>query len=201
MPSSAPAPSAGHLGRVRAASAWLWRVLCWVVLLTLGAVLTVAVVVPRVTGSTTYTVLSSSMEPAHPVGSLIVVRPRPVEAIRLGDVITYQLRSGEPTTVTHRVVASRVLDGERAFLTQGDANTRPDAALVRAVQVRGTVWYSVPHLGHLNSLLSGSQRALLAQLVALGLVVYAVVMFGGALRGRLRARPQPRRAAGGGGPS
>ena len=47
------------------------------------------------------------MEPALPVGSVVVVRPRPVAEIGTGDVVTFLARdsaSGESRVVTHRVV-------------------------------------------------------------------------------------------------
>ncbi len=191
-----PASPVARTAAVRVAGGWVWRVLCWVLILLLVAVLAVAVVVPRLAGATTYTVLSGSMGRAHPPGSLIVVRPVDPAEIRLGQVLTYQLRSGEPTVVTHRVVASRQLEGERAFVTQGDVNAEPDAELVRAVQVRGVVWYTVPWLGHLNNLITGTTRLVVVQLAALALAGYAVVMFLGALRDRRRTTTtHPRRAA------
>ncbi|MVA74718.1 signal peptidase I [Auraticoccus sp. F435] len=188
------APPAAPARPLRLVGGWLWRVLCWTLILLLGAVLAAAVLVPRLAGATTYTVLTGSMGRAHPPGSLIVVRPVDPAEIRLGQVVTYQLRSGEPTVVTHRVVASRQLDGERAFVTQGDVNAEPDAELVRAVQVRGVVWYTLPWLGYVNNLLTGSVRLVVVQLGALALAGYAVVMFVGALRDRrgsgVRARPR-----------
>ncbi len=163
-------------------------VLAYVVLLAAVGALLVAVVVPRLTGSTPYTVLTGSMSPHVPAGSLVVTRPVDPSTLRVGDVITYQLRSGRPTVVTHRISAMGVnARGERLITTQGDANDVPDAAPVRDVQVRGVVWYHVPYLGRVNSALDGSQRRLAVQVVAGGLLLYAAWMFGGAARARRRA--------------
>jgi signal peptidase len=168
---------------------WIAAVVSWGVILSATVVLTVAVLVPRLAGATPYTVLTGSMSPAMPPGTLVVVRPVPVEQIVDGSVITYQLESGRPTVVTHRVVATGItLGGERRFTTRGDANTAVDALPVRPVQVRGAVWYSVPYLGHLNHMLTGKERQMAVYIVAAGLLGYAAFMFTGAVRGRLRRR-------------
>lgn len=151
------------------------RLLVWALALAGIVVLAAAVVVPRLAGATPYAVLSGSMSPAYPVGTLVVVRPVPAGEIGVGDVITYQLRSGEPTVVTHRVVTAGVstTTGEPVFRTQGDANAAPDPDPVRPVQVRGRLWYSLPELGHAHTLLSRQHRERAVQVVALGLLAYA----------------------------
>lgn len=148
-----------------------------------------AIVVPAATGSTTLTVLTSSMEPDFPAGTLVVVRPTDVADIGPGDVITYQLRSGEPEVVTHRVLQQhRTADGEPFFITQGDANPSPDPEPVQPVQVRGTVWYAIPWLGHVAQWVSGDVRAVVVPVAVVGLFAYAGWMFLGGLRDRARGR-------------
>jgi signal peptidase len=152
----------------------LQRVASWLITCTAAALVGAAVLVPRLAGATPYTVLTGSMAPAYPPGELVVVRPVPAEDIGVGDVITYQRDSGEATVVTHRVVAvSWTAAGEQRFTTRGDANDAVDVEPVRAVQVRGEVWYSLPWVGRLNVLFTGDQRDLLARVVGLGLVAYA----------------------------
>jgi signal peptidase I len=120
-----------------------------------GAVLVVVVVaaavavagVPAATGATALTVLSGSMEPSLPVGSTVVVRPRPATEIVAGDVVTFTDRDeagGEARVVTHRVIA--VEPGPR-FRTKGDANDAPDPGVVEAADVQGVQWYVVPWVG------------------------------------------------------
>lgn len=165
------------------------QVFLWLVILTALAAVALAVAIPRIAGGTPYTVLTGSMEPDLPPGTLVVVRPVDAEDIALGDVITFQLESGKPTVATHRVVAVGTrLDGEQVFTTQGDANGIPDRNPVREVQVQGRLWYSVPYLGHLNSVLTGRQRQSAVLVVATLLVGYAAFMFVAALRERMRRR-------------
>lgn len=146
-------------------------VVTWVmggVLVVAAGVGIVAILVPAVTGATAYTVLSGSMQPSLPPGTLIVVRETRVTDLAPGDVITFQLRSGEPAVVTHRIVEV------------------PE--LVRDVQVRGTLWYAVPWVGWLSRVVTGEARALVVPLVAAGLGTYAVWMFVSAARSRRRER-------------
>lgn len=150
----------------------------WTVILAVGAAVVAAVVVPRLAGATPYTVLTGSMRPELPPGTLVVTRPVDVGDVSVGDVITYQLRTGRPTVVTHRVVASGFrADGEVVLTTQGDANDVSDRAPVRGVQVRGRLWYAVPHLGRVGSVLDPGQRQLAVYAVAAGLMAYAGRMF------------------------
>lgn len=171
---------------------FLRALLVWVILLVAVAALLVAVLVPRVAGATPYTVLTGSMRPLYPPGTLVVVRPTDADRIEVGDVITYQLESGRPTVVTHRVVALGVrTDGERVFTTQGDANDVADQEPVREIQVRGTLWYHVPHLGWVNTWLTGDRRQWATWAVGAALAGYATYMFTAAAVDRRRARRRP----------
>lgn len=135
------------------------RVAGWVA----GLVLVVAVggavavgVVPAVTSASALTVLSGSMEPTLPVGSVAVVRTQPVDQIRAGDVITFTDRDPDsPATrvVTHRVVAVEPGPGGLSFRTKGDANNTPDQRPTAATDVHGVLWYSVPVAGWLRQFL------------------------------------------------
>jgi signal peptidase len=136
----------------------------------------VVVVIPAVSGSTPYTILTSSMEPGLPPGTLVIVKPIEPTDIRIGTVITYQLDSGEPDVVTHRVVeiqSPNLPGGDPSFITKGDANSAPDAKPVMTIQVRGAVWYSVPLIGWVNNVVNGDLRAIVIPIVAGLLFLYA----------------------------
>lgn len=111
------------------------------------AVIGLLVVAPRLAHGTWLTVLTGSMNPAIPAGSLVLVKPVDPATIEPGDVITWQVRPGEATYVTHRVVL--VQDGTipLSFVTKGDANRSEDTAPVSAGAVRGKVTFDVPYLG------------------------------------------------------
>jgi signal peptidase len=155
------------------------RIASWAVIFAGLAAIAVAVVIPRLGGATPYTILTGSMRPSLPPGTLVVVRPADPATIRVGDVVTYQITSGDPTVATHRVVAQGVntATGEFIFQMKGDASNAPDPEWVRAVQIKGKVWYAVPWLGRLGLLFTGQQHQWLAYGVAAAIFGYAAFMF------------------------
>lgn len=171
---------------------WVGRILAWTVILGIGAIVMVAVLIPRVAGATPYVVLTGSMRPAMPPGTMVVARPVDSDRLGIGDVITYQLKSGDPMVVTHRIVAVGDRNGHRIFQTRGDANEVPDQDWVRPVQIRGERWYAVPYLGYVTSAITREHRTVALVIIVTALLGYSVVMFGSAARDRLRAH---RRAA------
>ncbi|HEY9294041.1 MAG TPA: signal peptidase I [Microlunatus sp.] len=171
---------------------WAGRILLWMIILGCCGILLLAVLIPRFTGATPYAIMTGSMRPALPPGTLVVDRPVPAEKIAVGSVITYQLSSGAPTVVTHRVIGQGV-NGKREvlFRTQGDANDVPDRDWVRPVQIRGEVWYAIPLLGYPTQLITGQQHRMLVFLVSAALLGYAGYMFASAIRDRRSARRRP----------
>lgn len=146
------------------------------------------IVLPVATGSTAYTVMTGSMEPHYPPGTLVIVKPTDIDDIQIGDVVTYQIESGKPAVVTHRVVeVVHTSSGENRLVTQGDANDARDAGEVRDIQVRGTVWYAVPWIGWINNVLTGGTRAIVVPILAGVLFLYAGYMAASHLVGKRRA--------------
>lgn len=169
----------------------IWRATVIGVLTVMVSALAAAVVVPRLAGATPFTVLTGSMRPHYPPGTLVVVRPVDADRLTVGDVVTYQLRSGEPDVVTHRIVAVGVSlenPGEPVFTTKGDANRIADPKPVRPVQVRGRLWYAVPYLGRVSNLLTADARQTLEAGAAAGLLGYAALMFAASIRDRRRLK-------------
>ncbi len=64
------------------------RLLLSAVLVTVGAVFCIALVL-HVRGFETFAVLSGSMRPGMPVGTLVLTQPVATAEIRVGDVITF----------------------------------------------------------------------------------------------------------------
>lgn len=165
----------------------MWTGLMVAVLLAVLTVGLLAIVVPAVIGGESLTVRTSSMEPGIPAGSMVVVRPTAPADIEPGMVMTFQLRSGEDILVTHRVTQRLITaEGEYRFITKGDNNPQADIDPVREVQVRGTVWYTIPYIGWVTNLLAGGSRAIVISVVVGGLLVYSAWMFLSSLRDRAR---------------
>ena len=110
-----------------------------VVLLAAAAV----ILVPMLFGYKEMAVLSGSMEPTIPVGSLVYVKPVEASELEAGDVCTYYLSDGE-TFVTHRVLS--VDPDAQTLVTQGDANDTPDGD-IQFSQVYGRADFHLPYLG------------------------------------------------------
>ena len=90
------------------------------------------IAVPMLTHSKPLTVLTGSMKGTYDPGSIVVVHPIKPADLKVGDTLTYQIRSDEPEVITHRVVAiSFGPDGKRRFITRGDANGANDPAPVK----------------------------------------------------------------------
>lgn len=166
--------------------------------LLVAALAVVLVVVPKSTGAVPLSVLTRSMEPTLPAGTLVVVRPVDPASIRVGDVVTYQLVSGRPEVVTHRVVAvGAQSDGSRTFVFRGDANAAVDARPVVPAQIRGAVWYSVPGLGTVNQVVNGARSWLLPAVAGLLLAYGVTLIVSGTVSAvRRRRRRAERRRAG-----
>jgi signal peptidase I len=165
----------------------LGQIVAWSIAAVLFALILVLVIIPRVTGSTPYTILTSSMVPVMPPGTIVVDRPEPFSAIRVGDVLTYQIASGQPAVVTHRVIGINVEeDGSQTLTMKGDANPSPDVRHIISKQVRGVVWYSIPLIGYIGAVGSADGRSVIARVIGGGLIVYAVYVLVVALVRRRR---------------
>jgi signal peptidase len=174
---------------VRLAALRLGQAISWLVIVAVVGALAVAVLIPRIGGATPYTILTGSMRPHYPPGTLVVVKPVAPQAIGIGSVVTYQRQSGKPEVVTHRVVqVGQDAHGAPQWRTEGDANSALDPGWIRPVQIKGRLWYSVPQMGRLNLLITGHQRQSAVYVVALGLFGYAAAMWLGAVVGRFRRR-------------
>lgn len=111
-----------------------------ILLAVIGASLLLTV--PKLFGYEMYNVVSGSMEPEIPVGSLIVVGAVQPENVSEGEIIAFE--SGE-SVVTHRVVQNKKLEGE--FITKGDANEKEDINPVPYQGLIGRVEKYVPYMG------------------------------------------------------
>ena len=87
-----------------------------------------------------YVIVSGSMEPELPVGSLCLIDCQQKEPEE-GDIISY--KAGD-SVITHRVI--EVTD--EGYVTKGDANDSNDPGVVKQKQVFGTYVFSIPKAGY-----------------------------------------------------
>ena len=93
-------------------------------LLILLIVICLPLTVPKAFHYHVYTVISGSMEPAIPTGSLVYIKEMEPKDVQVDDVIAFYGTKDAASIITHRVVENRVLMGE--FITKGDANATKD---------------------------------------------------------------------------
>lgn len=135
------------------------KVANWLVTL-LAAVLLLAFIgwlmLPRLLNVQAVIVLTGSMEPALPVGSVAFVQKTGSQNLQVGDIVTfYRPDVPQKVLVTHRVAEVVDDDGGASFKTQGDANTEPDDFLVPSPNVVGKVSKVVPRMGYVTELVRG----------------------------------------------
>lgn len=116
-------------------------------------------------------VVSGSMSPTIPVGSLTFATPTPAEQVRVGDVVMVERPDGQGL-VTHRVVRVDTVDGRpgaASLVLKGDANSTDDPLPYLVTEV-GKVVGHVPHLGHAASFLQTQAGLATIILVAVAFV-------------------------------
>ena len=87
-----------------------------------------------------YVIISGSMEPELPVGSVCLVDCQQKEP-EAGDIISYKAKD---TIITHRVIEKR----DDGYITKGDSNSVADPGIVKPKQIFGTVICSIPKVGY-----------------------------------------------------
>ena len=112
-----------------------------VVIVVLFAILLVGV---RLFDIQVFSVISGSMEPEYPVGSLIYVKEVDPSELEVNDVITYVLPNNTPST--HRIV--RIDKENQLIYTKGDANDNEDSAPVHFKNLIGKPVFTIPCLGY-----------------------------------------------------
>ena len=144
-------------------------------LLLLVIVFCIPLTLPRLMGYEIYEVVSGSMEPEIPVGSVIYVKAAVPEDIGEEEVIAFW---GGSSAVTHRVMQNKL--AEREFVTKGDANAAEDLRAVPYTEFIGRVVWHFPVVGHLMALYTSSiGKACLILLAACGCMLN---IFAGRLR-------------------
>lgn len=151
----------------------IFRGMAFAVAVLIIAVCAAGFVVPRFINAVPLAVLTGSMEPTYSPGDLVISQKVDAADVEIGDVVTFQPESGDPTLVTHRVIAKTVGADGATVTTQGDANGAPDEPLV-AEQIKGEVIYSVPYVGHLSAALDAGTKSLLAAGIGVVLIGYAI---------------------------
>lgn len=135
------------------------------VLIVIVIILCSLLVVPGMLGFHMYHVLSGSMEPAVPVGSLLYVREVPPEDVEDEDIIAFYSSLEDGGIITHRVVKNNVVSG--TFHTKGDANEGEDPTPVPYENYIGRVARTIPYMGKLLTVVTSLYGKIAAACVVL----------------------------------
>lgn len=143
----------------------------------------------RVFGLQSFTILSGSMEPTYPTGSLIYVESVKPSEIEVGDPITYVLDESL-TVVTHRVV--EIDSEEQNFYTKGDAVENADPAPVYFENLIGRPVFCIPYLGYVANFIQnppGMYICIVCAVVLLALLLVPDIVQG--IRNRKKGDDSP----------
>jgi signal peptidase len=141
------------------------RIVQWSATLLAAGFFVGLAVLPHLGMYRTLTVLTASMKPTFSPGDVVVVRPEPIQDLRVGQVISYQVPVGVHQVETHRVV--EILRGAGTttpvIQTKGDNNTVVDPW---TAQLNGTTVYRlvavVPKAGYAVNFMRGRLFHLIA---------------------------------------
>ncbi len=122
-------------------------------------------------GITPYVVLSGSMEPKVPTGSLCFINEHvKYENIKAGDVIAFKMDDG--TLVTHRVIEIT----NEGIVTKGDANNNNDAVVTTASNYVGKNIGSIPFAGYVVKTIQTTKGKIILGTVIVILFVLGFLM-------------------------
>jgi len=140
------------------------------ILLIIIIVLCIPVTIPKALGYEAYTVVSGSMAPAIPTGSLVLIDKVEPHDVQVEDVIAFYGGPDSNAIITHRVVDNRVVMGE--FITKGDANEENDMNPIAYDEFIGKVAISIPGLGLAAQILTSQE----GKIAAVCVIVLAVIL-------------------------
>lgn len=138
----------------------------------------IPVTVPKLMGYEIYNVVSGSMEPEIPVGSVIYVKAVSPETVEEGDIIAF---TSGVSVISHRVVSNQTVEGK--FTTKGDANAENDMNPVGYADLIGRVEFHLPVLGSFLAILTSTIGKV--YVLTLGACGVMLNILAGRMRGRV----------------
>ena len=137
--------------------------ICGAVFVLLFFLIAAVLIVPGLLGIKNYYVVSGSMEPQIPVGSMIYVKDSDPLKLKEGDIVAFSVGN---SVVTHRVTENDMVNGQ--LRTKGDQNPIEDAQTVPYRNVIGKYVIHLPYVGFAGAFFSTFYGRLL--LVAVGMI-------------------------------
>lgn len=168
----------------------LARAIASLVLAAAAFTLLAATVLPRIFDYRTMTMLSGSMSPDVPTGSVIVDTQEPTKNLAVGDIITYQIPVEDHRVETHRVAwVGRDKDGAVLIRTRGDRNPADDPWTARIEAP--TVWHVSFVIPVVGRVINALRSVMLQRVLSFGLPLTLVVWLLYKIWRPRRAEPDP----------
>ncbi len=148
------------------------NILSTLIIVLLVIALTAVLISKLVFGIEMKAVLTGSMEPELPVGSLLIISPTEYDKVEVGDDITF-VRDEKLTLVTHRVIQKD--DETQKITTQGIANNTPDKP-TSFENVVGKVVFHIPLVGYFVIWTSTVKGKVICGIIIVALVALSIVL-------------------------
>ena len=158
-------------------------------LILLIVVVTGVLTVPRLLGYDAYTIITGSMSPTIPVGSLVYAQTTAPATLQGGDVVVFYGGLESSTVITHRVMENHTDDQE--IITKGDANADNDVSPIPYRNIIGKVAFYAPVLGLFLPAVTTTGGKVYLLGILLSAVLFRVV--GGQLVRQTRPEDAPRK--------
>lgn len=127
-------------------------------------------VMPRFFGYTMFAVLSGSMEPSYPVGSVVYINKNAEpKDISVGDPIAFY--RDKETVATHRVIS--IDEENQTFATKGDANDIVDSSPVEFQHMIGKATVAIPYMGYLTVSIQSRKGTM----IACGVLIIMILLY------------------------
>ena len=136
-----------------------------IVLMVVVLAACLSLVIPRIAGYDAYVVVSGSMEPNIPVGSIVYSKETDPALLRSGEVIVFVDPARGETPITHRVVSNNPFTA--TIITKGDANEHEDVNPVAYDNVIGVVSAHIPRIGFTAAMFTSKLGKLVAAMILL----------------------------------
>lgn len=134
------------------------------------AIIAASFSVPKVFEIVPYVILSGSMEPGIPTGSVVYIDTHDKD-VHEGDIIAFKSGAGKGAMVTHRVVK---IGEDGTITTKGDNNEVEDLSPLSPEYVVGKYKFHVPKLGAVMNELDNKKKIIIAAF----LILANIAMFG-----------------------
>lgn len=128
-------------------------------------------------GYSVFRVVTPSMEPTLPVGTLLLAKEVPISDIQVDDIVVFKSKSSDMlgAVITHRVINIHTDTKGSIYLeTKGDNNNSPDGNFVEQKNLIGCV---MDHTSE-DNVFSGVMAALTSPIGFFAFIVFPCLVFG-----------------------